>query len=152
MSEVYIIKAGDRIKIGFSRDVQARLSAIQCGSSEQLELLATLPGDHKLERTIHRRLCTHHCRGEWYADNDEVRGILVREFNFPIVTATLVDPPPVPTRSAFQAIRDRISAKLAYAAQIRGTPEHLILLKECLEDFNLHDQAMDVLRKSARME
>jgi hypothetical protein len=63
---VYFIQGGDRVKVGWSRDVPRRLAQLQTASSEALKLLGTLPGTRERERAIHRMLAAIHVRGEWF--------------------------------------------------------------------------------------
>lgn len=67
-SVVYFIEAIGRgtVKIGVSRDVNKRIASLQVGSSEELSLLGTVPGDVELERALHRRYSKERTSGEWF--------------------------------------------------------------------------------------
>jgi len=52
---VQVVRAGDAVKIGLTRDVERRLRALATGSAVPLELLATLPGGRRLEARLPRR-------------------------------------------------------------------------------------------------
>lgn len=71
---VYFIadKAGDTVKIGFSRDPLARLSNLQVGNASRLELVGLIAGPEPLERQLHAWHREGHVNGEWFWD----RGIL----------------------------------------------------------------------------
>jgi DNA-binding transcriptional MerR regulator len=58
---VYYIRFGDRIKIGHSVDVLARLANLPHD-----ELLAVEPGPIDLERLRHRQFGPHRIKGEWF--------------------------------------------------------------------------------------
>jgi hypothetical protein len=60
-SVVYFGRQGNCIKIGFSSDVARR--AIE----EDLEILATVPGDKVVEGAIHKAFAFCHVDREWYA-------------------------------------------------------------------------------------
>lgn len=83
---IYFIQAGPSgpIKIGFSRDVHARLRGLQEGHYEELHIVATVEGGMGLERVLHRQLKGEECHraGEWFdltnADiSDIIREILL---------------------------------------------------------------------------
>jgi hypothetical protein len=66
--EVYFVRAGDDgpIKIGYAREPQRRLNAMQADNHMQLHLLATLPGGPELERALHYFFAPLRVRGEWF--------------------------------------------------------------------------------------
>lgn len=61
-SVVYYIRFGDRIKIGFSRNLGRRLTAIPHD-----ELLTVEPGARKVEANRHRQFAPLRIIGEWFA-------------------------------------------------------------------------------------
>lgn len=78
---IYFIYHNGHIKIGFSTDPWRRLASLQTAHYQQLDMLATMPGEQADEREIHQRFWKHRERGEWFRDNellrqfiDEVRG------------------------------------------------------------------------------
>ncbi len=78
---IYFIHNNGHIKIGFSADPWGRLASLQTAHYQQLDMLATMPGEQSDEREIHRRFWKHRERGEWFRDNeflrqfiDEIRG------------------------------------------------------------------------------
>ena len=67
-SFVYLMKAGRRIKIGFSTQVDKRLQQLSTASSRPIRLIAVVPGGQQLEKELHsrfRHLWTH---VEWFED------------------------------------------------------------------------------------
>ena len=69
MSLVYFIqeKNNGPIKIGFtSKSANNRLSALQTGSSADLEIVYTIEAEASYERYIHRVLKRERIRGEWF--------------------------------------------------------------------------------------
>jgi len=69
---VYFIRNGSFIKIGISVDPWKRLSSLQTGNPEPLEMLAIMPGSDDLEAGLHRAFGQYMKRGEWFAENDEL--------------------------------------------------------------------------------
>lgn len=63
---VYFIRCGNRVKIGFAKDVGRRLRTLQVGSPEPLDLLGTLKGTPDHERLIHWRFRRWREEGEWF--------------------------------------------------------------------------------------
>jgi hypothetical protein len=63
---VYLIAAGEMVKIGFSADLGARFAALQTTSPVKLELLASIPGTYATERDLHVRFATQRSHGEWF--------------------------------------------------------------------------------------
>ncbi len=73
---VYFARAGDRIKIGVSRNVAKRLKDVGAHLLEDIVLLGTIVGSDRLERAIHARLKAHRVKNEWFADCPEVRSVV----------------------------------------------------------------------------
>lgn len=65
---------GNPVKIGFTRNLGARLRSIESNHIEPLTLLVVAPGGKELEDRIHRRLAKFKIRGEWFSDSEHVRG------------------------------------------------------------------------------
>lgn len=65
---VYFVEAvgTDLVKIGFSRDLARRFSALQAHGGATLRLLAAVPGTEKRERAIHKRFAGDRAHGEWF--------------------------------------------------------------------------------------
>lgn len=63
---IYFIRAHDRVKIGFTRALDARLRQIQKQVPYKIELLATLAGSPALERDLHARFSTIAIHNEWF--------------------------------------------------------------------------------------
>lgn len=66
---VYFIQAGEAdapIKIGYAKNVDTRLKAIQCTQHEPCQVLAYVPGSIEVERALHAKFATSHKSGEWF--------------------------------------------------------------------------------------
>jgi len=77
---VYFIQATGTglIKIGYSRDVTARLSDLQNMSPEPLELLLTINGDYELEGRLHAQFVEARRHGEWFEPTDDLLRLIER--------------------------------------------------------------------------
>lgn len=126
---VYFVLQTNTVKIGFTKDVRARLKGLQTSTSIRLSLLGEVDGDRALERAIHRRLVQHRVVGEWFVDCDEVRHVIndvmkrgveaVAEFYEPIlereeIAAPIREPDP---RLALQVRLVAMAQALAEAAE-----------------------------------
>ena len=65
---VYFIKNGsdNHIKIGYAKDPGKRLKELQTGSPYPLELLLTIDGDIKKEKSLHNKFKSLSVKGEWF--------------------------------------------------------------------------------------
>ncbi len=69
-SFVYFIRHGDTVKIGVSTDPGKRAAAL---SLRESNVLAVLPGDRKLERSLHAKFAAHRIgTTEWFAICPEI--------------------------------------------------------------------------------
>ncbi len=66
--KVYFVSQGERgpIKIGFAKDVDKRVRALQTASPVPLKVLAVVEGDSAIEKRFHRLLEAHRLMGEWF--------------------------------------------------------------------------------------
>lgn len=71
-SVVYALRAGDRVKFGRTRNLEARLRTLQSSSPLPLGLLAVCPGAGPAEALIFRYLAPWRSHGEWFAAVPEV--------------------------------------------------------------------------------
>lgn len=71
---IYFILAPevDRVKIGKSKDVKARLKTLQTGHSQDLCLIMTVDADDSFEFELHERFKAYHVRGEWFQMSEEI--------------------------------------------------------------------------------
>jgi len=71
---VYFVQARacGPIKIGFSRDVLARLIRLQIGNPNELVLLAACEGSERDESALHSRFADLWVRGEWFREAHEL--------------------------------------------------------------------------------
>lgn len=66
---IYVIRAigTNRVKVGWSTDVSARMKSLKTASPYPLELVTTLETDEEsLERLLHKGLRNYRVHGEWF--------------------------------------------------------------------------------------
>lgn len=63
---VYFIRGGAFIKIGKTRDLNARLPGIQTSYPEPLEVLLAIGGGRNLEKALHQKFASLRAEGEWF--------------------------------------------------------------------------------------
>jgi hypothetical protein len=75
---VYFIQCHNNhfIKIGYTKDIKARLQIIQSNNPEQIDILNIIMGTEKLESQIHNQLSKYKIRGEWYYPKQEVVNLM----------------------------------------------------------------------------
>lgn len=64
------------IKIGYSKNVDARMASLQTSTARPLRLIAVIDGSEDDERAIHARFANAHVRGEWFRPCAELRAYL----------------------------------------------------------------------------
>ena len=71
---VYFIQntANKHIKIGRSKDIKARLSTLQTGNSNKLNLIGYGFGSKEMEKAIHMEFKDDHIIGEWFKPSKEL--------------------------------------------------------------------------------
>ncbi|WP_435059538.1 GIY-YIG nuclease family protein [Streptomyces sp. bgisy060] len=69
MNSVVYVVGGEglaSVKIGTSTRPEQRISQLQTGLPITLTILATFPGDARLERALHEHFAPYRTRGEWF--------------------------------------------------------------------------------------
>lgn len=71
---IYFVQAGENgpIKIGYCRDLKARLHGIQTGCPERLSVLGVMGGTRDTETEFHQRFAKHIRHGEWFNPAEEI--------------------------------------------------------------------------------
>jgi excisionase family DNA binding protein len=76
---VYFIEgAPGFVKIGYTTNLAKRIRALQCGCPAEIDLLAYVRGDGKLEREYHRRFAAWRGAGEWFRLCPEIKAEIQR--------------------------------------------------------------------------
>lgn len=68
---VYFIKCNEFTKIGYTNNIQERMTVLQVGNPYELEIVDLIECDtqlqaQQLEKELHTRYQASHIRGEWY--------------------------------------------------------------------------------------
>ncbi len=74
---VYFLECDGFTKIGFTKNLRKRLSALQLCNPKPIRFLAILPGDRKLETALHKRFADHRSSGEWFCLEGTLRDFLL---------------------------------------------------------------------------
>ena len=76
--KTYFIQRGKNgpIKIGKSKDPEARLKELQTASDEELHLLAVVSGD--IEKQLHEHFKNFRIRGEWFEAEPALISLAIR--------------------------------------------------------------------------
>lgn len=77
MPQVYIVRIGKHIKIGFSRNVARRMKAFETSNAD-VELLHAFDGDIALERRLHGLLAEARIKGEIFHQDWRI-GAFIRQ-------------------------------------------------------------------------
>lgn len=80
---IYFIRAGatNRMKIGYTSNVDTlwqRVSTLQTGAADSLDLLDRFPGNKTLERLCHHVFCHLRIHGEWFRNEGLILRIRMR--------------------------------------------------------------------------
>lgn len=76
---VYFVRRADGVgpvKIGCSEHPEGRLSTLMTWSPYPLAIVATIPGDEKLERRFHALFADSHSHREWFLPSQELEAVL----------------------------------------------------------------------------
>ena len=78
---VYFIKCRDKIKIGYSTNVEKRIKQLSVGNGEKLELIYKIQSDRYLETILHKKYRNYHISGEWFEAEPIIRMIKQQKRN-----------------------------------------------------------------------
>lgn len=71
-SMVYFVQCGERVKIGTSKCLPARLSRLQTSAPERLVVIGVRIGDDRAERALHKKYEKYRTSGEWFVACPEI--------------------------------------------------------------------------------
>lgn len=74
---VYFVRAGDKVKIGFSRNLRRRMIDLQNASPIELELIHTMPGSTFTEHKLHVQFSNQRAGGEWFRYEGPIADFIV---------------------------------------------------------------------------
>lgn len=72
---IYFILSSEinAVKIGFTTNVEQRLSVLQTGSPHELKLVKVISGSPRKEKQLHKKFAEYNIRGEWFHWNDVIK-------------------------------------------------------------------------------
>lgn len=71
-TSVYFARSGDRIKIGFTGDLDQRMACLSAMSCQPVTLLTYVPGGREKESHFHRRFAALRLHGEWFVASESM--------------------------------------------------------------------------------
>lgn len=78
-SFIYFARAGNKVKIGISKNPKQRLGGIRTGNSSKVRIYYVTPGDSRKERDLHRRFAEHRVNGEWFLFAQTIRDWIAKD-------------------------------------------------------------------------
>lgn len=112
-----------RVKIGKAFDPEKRLSDLQTGSPEELELLLALPERPPFEESqLHYRFKNYRVIGEWFEYRDDLKIFITNKIADP--TPTEFDDRAVKPSGKYADYRDRIDQDRPTSSKITRTPAY----------------------------
>ena len=102
---VYFLKAGARVKIGFSKHPWSRVTNLKTGIGEKIDLFVAVRGSTKDEHRLHEALSSYRVQGEWFTAAMPVLEVIFRS-----------------TESGRVAILAAENVPHAFAETLNGTP------------------------------
>lgn len=69
-------KGHKRVKIGVSRDPESRKAQLQTGAFSELDVIGTITGTPRLEKTLHSVFAKYRMTGEWFTLNSTVKAFI----------------------------------------------------------------------------
>lgn len=123
----------DEIKIGYATNPTSRLSQLQVGTTDRLDLLLTFAGGLSEEKEIHKALAKHRISGEWFKYSPEVFSVLIDAManQFPIARTTA-------NPKVISRLERRLASSLEYIDELlQERIEYLNTIKDaknCMED------------------
>jgi hypothetical protein len=140
MTQVYFIECGERIKVGFSKNVEARIRTIETINALPVKLVCSIVGSKRLEKAIHQYLAPHHAQGEWFFDCPQVRSV--------ISELSLIGGQAIGFRHDAPAPVERRKSSPAIGKQKH--PKYSALLKQLAEPLQFGDRTKYAIDRAAR--
>lgn len=83
LDDIYLIRSGNTsyYKIGFSNNFSQRLSRLQTGNPEKLEMIKTCSGGKKLEKSFHEKYGDCRIGGEWFNFDQRTLKSVIEDYN-----------------------------------------------------------------------
>ena len=78
---IYVAKANDAVKIGYSRNPLIRISSLQTSSPYEIDVLLVIDGSIFDEHSLHKRFSHLRMAGEWFKFNGEIRDFIAEHWH-----------------------------------------------------------------------
>lgn len=89
-SFVYFATAGNKVKIGVSKNPRQRLGELKTGSSSKVRIYYVTPGDRQRERELHALFAEHRVNGEWFLFHRSIRDWIEADERYRVAAKTEV--------------------------------------------------------------
>ena len=72
---VYFIKVNNRVKIGYSNNMDKRINGLKTSNpySNEIELLLLIDGERDIEKKLHKKFSDIRICGEWFLYSSEIK-------------------------------------------------------------------------------
>ena len=70
---IYFIRQDDKVKIGYTEDINNRLSQLKTGSPYELTVALLIEGDYDKKKELHDTFSDFRIRGEWYEFCEDIQ-------------------------------------------------------------------------------
>ncbi|WP_163836928.1 GIY-YIG nuclease family protein [Spartinivicinus ruber] len=79
VSYIYFVQAGEDglIKIGRTKDVQARMCSLNSASPVELKLLGVFKAKDYMEKILHEEFAKYRVKGEWFKPVEEIKNFIL---------------------------------------------------------------------------
>lgn len=78
-SFVYFALAGNRVKIGHSKDPRRRIATLKTGTPQKVRIYYATPGGKQLERSLHEMFADDRVNGEWFVWSSRIKNWIVQD-------------------------------------------------------------------------
>ena len=96
MGYVYFLRGPNEVKIGFSRNLPARLEKLRTGNAFPVFICKIISGDRETERHFHKRFAEYRLKGEWFDLRGKLAKYLERDIRPVDLPAPDLSPRPEP--------------------------------------------------------
>lgn len=72
---IYVLRSDNLVKIGFTDNLQKRVSAIISSVPVPVEFVGHMPGGREVELHLHSRFSEYRFSGEWFRETEEMRAL-----------------------------------------------------------------------------
>jgi hypothetical protein len=76
---IYFARAGNKVKIGISKNPRQRLGSIKTGNSSKVRIYYVTPGDAQKERDLHKLFAEYRVNGEWFMFAPAIRNWIIKD-------------------------------------------------------------------------